>query len=214
MLPSVPPWDCPFPCWFYLLFCRPSHSIYVRRCPFHLPPSSFQLIPQFSNSTHSDPSETAISWACHPVSLFSVSEVCFVDYFICVIFYFKNFKNFVYFWLHWVKGIANHSSILALRTPWTIWKGKKRGHWKMSLPGQKVSSMLLGKSGGQLLVAPERMKWMGQSGIDAVVGVSGGESKVWCYKEQHCIGTWKVRSMIQGKLDMANKRWQDWTSTS
>ena len=48
----------------------------------------------------------------------------------------------------------------------------------MSLPGQKVSSMLLGKSGGQLRVAPERMKWMGQSGIDAVVGVSGGESKV------------------------------------
>ena len=34
----------------------------------------------------------------------------------------------------------------------------------MSLPGQKVSSMLLGKSGGQLLVALERMKWLSQSG--------------------------------------------------
>ena len=37
----------------------------------------------------------------------------------------------------------------------------------MSLPGQKVSSMLLGKSRGQLLIAPERMKKLGQSGKDA-----------------------------------------------
>ena len=29
------------------------------------------------------------------------------------------------------KGMANHFSILALRTPWTVWKGKKIGHWKM-----------------------------------------------------------------------------------
>ena len=35
-----------------------------------------------------------------------------------------------------------------------------------------------------------------------VVDVSGGESKVQCYKEQHCIGIWNVRSMNQGKLDV------------
>ena len=29
-------------------------------------------------------------------------------------------------------------------------------------PGRKVSNMLLGKSGGQLLTAPERMKQLGQ----------------------------------------------------
>ena len=34
----------------------------------------------------------------------------------------------------------------------------------MNAPGQEVSSMLLGKNRGQLLVAPERMKWLGQSG--------------------------------------------------
>ena len=34
------------------------------------------------------------------------------------------------------KGIANHFSILALRTPWTVWKGKKIGHWKMNSPGR------------------------------------------------------------------------------
>ena len=32
--------------------------------------------------------------------------------------------------------------------------------------------------------------------------VSGGESKVSCCKEQYCIGTWKVRSMNQGKLEV------------
>ena len=37
----------------------------------------------------------------------------------------------------------------------------------MSLPGGKVSNMLLGKSKGQLLIVPERMKQLGQSGNDA-----------------------------------------------
>ena len=49
-------------------------------------------------------------------------------------------------------------------TPWTVWKGKKIWHQKMSPPGQKVSNMLLGKSGGQLRIAPERMKRLSQSG--------------------------------------------------
>ena len=32
------------------------------------------------------------------------------------------------------KGMANHFSSLALRTPWTVWKGKKIRHWKIKLP--------------------------------------------------------------------------------
>ena len=32
------------------------------------------------------------------------------------------------------KTIESHFSILALRTPWTVWKGKKMWHWKNS-PG-------------------------------------------------------------------------------
>ena len=35
----------------------------------------------------------------------------------------------------------------------------------------------------------------------SVVDVSVGESKVWCCKEQYCIGTWNVRFINQGKLD-------------
>ena len=33
------------------------------------------------------------------------------------------------------KGMANHFSILALRSPWTEWKGKELGHLKMNSPG-------------------------------------------------------------------------------
>ena len=35
-----------------------------------------------------------------------------------------------------------------------------------------------------------------------VVDVTGDGSKVQCYREQYCIGTWNVRSMNQGKLEM------------
>ena len=36
----------------------------------------------------------------------------------------------------------------------------------------------------------------------SVVAMSFGKSQVRCYKEQYCIGTWKVRSMNQDKLDV------------
>ena len=35
-----------------------------------------------------------------------------------------------------------------------------------------------------------------------VVDGTGDRSKVRCYKEQYCIGTWNVRSMNQGKLEV------------
>ena len=38
-----------------------------------------------------------------------------------------------------------------------------------------------------------------------VVGVTGDGSKVRCCKEQYCIGTWNVRSMNQGKLEVIKK---------
>ena len=34
------------------------------------------------------------------------------------------------------------------------------------------------------------------------VDVTGDRSKVRCYKEQYCIGTWNVRSMNQGKWEV------------
>ena len=35
--------------------------------------------------------------------------------------------------------------------------------------------------------------------------VSSDESKIRCCKEQYCIGTWNVRSMSQGKLDLVKQ---------
>ena len=32
--------------------------------------------------------------------------------------------------------------------------------------------------------------------------MTGDGSKVRCYKEQYCIGTWNVRSVNQGKLEV------------
>ena len=85
--------------------------------------------------------------------------------------------------------LANLFSILALRTPWTVWKGKKIGLWKMISPGRSVPNMLLEKSGE---ITPERMKrWRkGENSLD----VTGDGRNVQCHKEQHCIGTWNVRS--------------------
>ena len=38
-----------------------------------------------------------------------------------------------------------------------------------------------------------------------VVDVTGDRSKVWCYKKQYCIGTWNVRSVNQGKLEVVKQ---------
>ena len=65
--------------------------------------------------------------------------------------------------------------------------------------------MLLGTSGGQLLVDPEKVKRLGESRNDAQLWLSGGESKVQCCKEQYCIGTCNVRSMNQGQMDVVKQ---------
>ena len=42
-------------------------------------------------------------------------------------------------------------------------------------------------------IAPEGMKSLSQSRKNALVVVSGDESKARCCKEHYCIGTWSVR---------------------
>ena len=39
-----------------------------------------------------------------------------------------------------------------------------------------------------------------------VVDMTGDRSKVQCCKEQCCIGTWNVRSMNQGKLEVVKQK--------
>ena len=52
-------------------------------------------------------------------------------------------------------------------------------------------------------ITPERTKRRSQS--KAVVDVTIDGSKVWGYKEQYCIGTWNVKSMNQGKLQVVKQ---------
>ena len=35
--------------------------------------------------------------------------------------------------------------------------------------------------------------------------MSGDESKIQCCKEQYCIGIWNIRSMNQGRLEVAKQ---------
>ena len=59
--------------------------------------------------------------------------------------------------------------------------------------------MLLEKSGE---IIPERTETEPKQKQHPVVDVTGDGSKVRCCKEQYCIGTWNVRSMNQGKLEV------------
>ena len=95
------------------------------------------------------------------------------------------------------KGKANHFSILPLKTPWTVWKGRKTWHWKMNpLEGVQYTTGEEGRNGSQ---RNEKAEW--KQKLCLAVDVSGGESKGQCCKEKYCIGTWNVRSMNQSKLD-------------
>ena len=42
-----------------------------------------------------------------------------------------------------------------------------------------------------------------------VVDVTGDGCKVWCCKEQYCIGSWNVKSMNQGTLEVVKARGVD-----
>ena len=77
---------------------------------------------------------------------------------------------------------------------WTVWKGKKIWHQKASPPGQKVSNTLLGNSGGQLPIAPERMRQLGQSRNDAQLWMRLAV-KAQCWEEQYRTGVWNVRGV-------------------
>ena len=59
--------------------------------------------------------------------------------------------------------------------------------------------MLLGKCGGQLLIAPKRMKWLGQSGNSAQLSMCLVVIvKPRAVKDKYCIVAWNVRSRNQG----------------
>ena len=55
-------------------------------------------------------------------------------------------------------------------------------------------------------ITPKRMKELSPSKKKyPVVDVTGDRRKVQCYKEQYSIGTWNVKSMNQGKLEVVKQ---------
>ena len=100
--------------------------------------------------------------------------------------------------------MANHFSILALRTPWTVWKRQKDRTLKYELPREVGNQYATREEYRNNPRKNEEMepKWK----QCPVVDVTGDGSKARCYKEQCCIGTWNVRSMNQGKLEVARQK--------
>ena len=108
--------------------------------------------------------------------------------------------------------MANHFNILTLRTPWAVWKGKKIWHWKINSPGWVGAQYATGKqwrnsSRKNEEIEPKQKtnKKNKQTKNHPVVDMTGDGNKVQCCKEQYCLGTWNVRSMNQGKLEMAKQ---------
>ena len=139
-------------------------------------------------------------------------------------------------WSHVVQGHSRHTchrkefwqNVVHWRRKWKLTpafflgetqaqyeKQKKIWHWNMSFQSQKVSNMLLGKSRRQLLIAPKRIKWLGQS---------KNEAQLWmCLMVK--IKSDAIKKNIAYKLEMlgprirvnwmwSNRNWQEWTSTS
>ena len=72
----------------------------------------------------------------------------------------------------------------------------------MNSPGQQVPNMLPQINGD---LTPERMNRQPKQKQHLVVDVTGYRSKAQCCKEQYCMGTWNVRSMNQGKLEVVKQ---------
>ena len=70
-----------------------------------------------------------------------------------------------------------------------FYKGKKIWRWKKNFPGWQAPNMLLEK--GSVKNEEAEPKQQQHPAVDMI----NDRSKVWCCKEQYCIGTWNVRSM-------------------
>ena len=99
--------------------------------------------------------------------------------------------------------MANHSSILALKNPMNSMKRQKDRTLKDELPRSVGAQYVTGnqwrnnsrKNEGR---EPRQKQY-------PVVDVTGDRSKVQQCKEQYCLGTWNVRSMNEGKLEVVKQ---------
>ena len=109
------------------------------------------------------------------------------------------------------KEMANHFSILALRTSWAVRKGKKIWHWMMNPP--RLGCVQYATEKDQRNNSKRNKEAKPKQKQCPVMDMCGDECKAWYCKEQYCIGTWNVWSMNQGKRMWSDSSWQEWTST-
>ena len=99
--------------------------------------------------------------------------------------------------------MANHFSILALRTPMNSMKGQNDRILKEELPRSLGAQYATGDQWRNNSRKDEGMELKQKQ--HPAVDVTGDRSKVRCCKEQYYIGTWNVRSMNQGKLEVVKQ---------
>ena len=94
--------------------------------------------------------------------------------------------------------MANHFSILALRTPMNSMKRQNDRILKEELPRSVSAQYATGDQWRNNSRKNEGME--PKQKLYPVVDVTCDRSKVRCCKQQYCIGTRNIRSMNQGKL--------------
>ena len=86
-------------------------------------------------------------------------------------------------------------------------KGQKDMVPKGESPRSLGVQYVPGEEWRRIANSPRMNESAGPKGIGcSVTDVFSGKSKIQCCKEQYCIGTWNVRSMNQGKLDMVKQK--------
>ena len=101
------------------------------------------------------------------------------------------------------KGMANHFNISCLENPMNSMKRQKGMTLKDELPrfiGAQYATgdQLRNNSRKNEEMEPKQKQ-------HPVVDVMGNGSKRQCCKEQYCIGTWNVRSVNRGKLEVVKR---------
>ena len=117
----------------------------------------------------------------------------------------------------WSTGRGNDKSFQhsCHEKPMNSMERQKDRTLKICHPGWKMSNMLLGKSRGQVLVTPERLKWLGQSRNDTqlwmclVVKVQSNPVKNNIAYKTGMLGQW-----IKVNWTWSSRRWQEWVSAS
>ena len=99
----------------------------------------------------------------------------------------------------WSTGEGNGKPLQysCLENPMNSRKRQNDRILKGELP-RSVGAQILQEISGE--ITPERKQKQ-----HPVMDVTGDRSKVRCCKEQYCIGTWNVRSMNQGKLEVVKQ---------